>query len=149
MITLTVDPAFAAQVDVKALRVAAQTVLQQQEVWDTGDLTILITDDEQLQHLNRQFRQVDAPTDVLAFPASEVDPDTGRLYLGDIAISLPHAQAQAAAGGHSLREELQLLVVHGTLHLLGYDHTDEEEKAHMWAAQREALRALGCPLDPP
>ena len=83
------------------------------------------------------------PTDVLSFPASETDPDTGASYIGDILISIPRAQAQADAAGHPLEAEVQLLVVHGVLHLLGYDHADAEEKALMWKAQAEILTGLG------
>jgi probable rRNA maturation factor len=107
-----------------------------------ADLTVVLTDDAQVQDLNRRFRDVDAPTDVLSFPAGEVDLDTGNLYLGDLIISVPRAQAQASAEGHPLEDELRLLVVHGVLHLLGHDHADEEEKDAMWAAQTEILARL-------
>ena len=72
---------------------------------------------------------IDGPTDVLSFPASEMDPETGVHYIGDILISIPRAQAQADAAGHPLEAEVQLLVVHGVLHLLGHDHAQAEEKA--------------------
>jgi probable rRNA maturation factor len=80
---------------------------------------------------------------VLSFPASETDPETGARYLGDILISLPRAQTQADAAGHSLEAEVQLLVVHGVLHLIGHDHAETEEKARMWKAQAEILENLG------
>ena len=108
------------------------------------ELTLVLTDDAQLHALNRQFLGVDEPTDVLAFPAGETDPDSHKPYLGDVIISYSHAVAQAAIGGHSIEEELQLLVVHGVLHLLGYDHMQEKEKAAMWAAQKNILIRLGC-----
>jgi probable rRNA maturation factor len=108
-----------------------------------ADMTIVLTDDAQLHELNREFLGVDAPTDVLSFPASESDPETGTPYLGDILISIPRATEQALAAGHSVEAEVQLLVVHGTLHLLGHDHAEAEEKARMWAAQAEVLSRLG------
>lgn len=111
--------------------------------WAEGDLTIVLTDDRQLHELNLDYLDVDAPTDVLSFPASELDPETGVLYLGDIAISVPRAAQQAESAGHSLEAEVQLLVVHGTLHLLGYDHSTDEEKAVMWAEQAKVLERLG------
>lgn len=111
--------------------------------WTEGDITIVLTDDRQLHELNLDYLNVDAPTDVLSFPASELDPETGSLYLGDIAISVPRAAQQAEAGGHSVEAEAQLLVVHGTLHLLGYDHSTDEEKAVMWAEQAKVLERLG------
>ncbi len=108
-----------------------------------ADITIVLTDDAQLHELNREYLGVDAPTDVLSFPASETDPETGAQYLGDIVISIPRAMLQAQAGGHPLEAEVQLLVVHGTLHLLGHDHAEVEEKARMWQAQAEVMSRLG------
>ena len=107
-----------------------------------AELTILLTGDEQVRELNRQYREIDASTDVLSFPAGDIDPDSGNLYLGDLVISLPRALSQAETEGHPAQEELRLLVVHGVLHLLGYDHADEQEQAEMWAAQREILSRL-------
>lgn len=113
------------------------------------ELTIALSDDSQLHDLNLQFLGIDSPTDVLSFPADELDPDTGTLYLGDVILSLPRAQAQAAAGGHPTAAELQLLTVHGVLHLLGYDHAEVGDKAAMWAMQSEILSLLGCPITAP
>jgi len=108
-----------------------------------ADMTIVLTDDRQLHELNLDYLGVDSPTDVLSFPAGEVDPETEALYLGDIAISVPRAIQQAQNGGHPVEAEAQLLVVHGTLHLLGYDHSTDEEKAVMWAEQAKVLERLG------
>jgi probable rRNA maturation factor len=108
-----------------------------------ADLSIVLTDDRQLHELNLDYLGVDSPTDVLSFPAGEVDPETEALYLGDIAISVPRALQQAQNGGHPVEAEAQLLVVHGTLHLLGYDHSTDEEKAVMWAEQAKVLQRLG------
>ena len=108
-----------------------------------ADMTIVLTDDRQLHELNLDYLGVDSPTDVLSFPAGEVDPETEALYLGDIAVSIPRATQQAQTGGHPLEAEVQLLVVHGTLHLLGYDHSTDEEKAVMWAEQARVLERLG------
>ena len=107
-----------------------------------ADLTIVLADDAQLRQLNQQFLGIDAPTDVLSFPAGEVDPDTDRPYLGDVIISIERAQSQA--GEHTLEDELRLLVVHGVLHLLGHDHAEQAEKDAMWQVQREVLHKLGC-----
>ncbi len=108
-----------------------------------AEITIVLTDDAQLHELNREYLGVDAPTDVVSFPASESDPETGAPYLGDILISIPRAREQAQAAGHPVEAEVQLLVVHGTLHLLGYDHAEAEEKARMWNAQAEVMSRLG------
>ena len=107
------------------------------------ELAIVLTDDARLHALNRDYLGIDSPTDVLSFPASETNPETGALYIGDILISIPRAQAQADAASHPLAAEVQLLAVHGVLHLLGHDHAEAEEKALMWQAQAEILEKLG------
>ena len=141
MITVEIHPSIL--IESELVERAANATLEHESIPDDSDLTIVLTDDEQLQDLNRDYRDVDAPTDVLSFPASEADPETGRRYLGDILISVQRAEEQAAAAAHPLEAELQLLVVHGVLHLLGYDHAEEEEKSRMWAVQSEVLASLG------
>jgi probable rRNA maturation factor len=90
---------------------------------------------------------VDAPTDVLAFPNETRGPFVSApgypRYLGDVIISFPRAASQATEVGHPTEAELQLLAVHGVLHLLGYDDEAKEERAQMWKAQSEILRILG------
>ncbi len=127
--------------DLSLLEQAARAALTHQSV--DGDLTLVLTDDEQLHRLNRDYLGVDAPTDVLSFPASETDPETGARYLGDIILSVSRAETQATAAGHLLVDEARLLVVHGVLHLLGHDHAEAEEKTKMWKAQGEVLEGLG------
>ncbi|HEY3313649.1 MAG TPA: rRNA maturation RNase YbeY [Anaerolineales bacterium] len=122
---------------------AAAAALKHQSAPANADLTIVLTDDKQLHELNLQWMGVDAPTDVLSFPAEEIDPENGNRYLGDILVSLQRASEQARAAGHSLEAETQLLIVHGVLHLLGHDHAEAAEKARMWAAQAEILTQLG------
>lgn len=123
------------------LHQAAIATLVHQEVEHQVGLTILLTSDDALQTLNREFRGFDQPTDVLSFP-SELDiPEIGR-YLGDIAISVPTAMRQAAGQKHPAWQEFELLAVHGVLHLLGHDHAEEDEKTRMWAAQDEILKQL-------
>lgn len=122
---------------------AARFTLELQPDSAEADITIVLTDDQQLHELNRDFLGVDAPTDVLSFPASEEDPETGASYLGDILISIPRAAQQALAAGHPVEAEVQLLVVHGVLHLLGHDHAEAEEKVLMWNEQARVLERLG------
>ena len=122
---------------------AANAALEHQSQALDSELSIILTNDARLQELNLNYLGIDAPTDVLSFPASETDPETGARYIGDILISVPRAQAQAEAAGHPLEAEVQLLVVHGVLHLLGHDHAQAEEKARMWKAQAEILERLG------
>jgi probable rRNA maturation factor len=150
MIFVDVSESIAPTIDLHLLEQAAQETLRlAYPDHSDGEATILLTGDEQIQELNLRYLDVDAPTDVLSFPAGYIDPDTNTNYLGDILISFPRAQAQAAAGGHAVEEELRLLVVHGMLHLLDYDHAEPEEKAEMWAVQSLVLKTLGCPLSPP
>lgn len=122
---------------------AAHAVLQHESASPDVDLSIVLTDNARLHELNLNYLGVDAPTDVLSFPSSETDPETGARYIGDILISIPRAQEQADGAGHPLESEVQLLIVHGMLHLLGYDHAEPDEKARMWNAQSEILESLG------
>jgi probable rRNA maturation factor len=127
------------------LEQAARAALAHQSAPPDADLTLVLADDAQLHALNREYLGVDAPTDVLSFPADETDPDTGAHYLGDILIAVPYAARQAGQVGNPLEAELQLLTVHGVLHLLGHDHAQPDEKARMWQAQSEILAGLGLP----
>ncbi len=142
---MQIAPAFAALLSAEQLCAAAEAVLRHED--RPGELTLVVTDDEGIQALNRDFLDKDAPTDVLSFSAQEVGgpfvvaPEAGG-YLGDVIVSYPRAVAQAEEHGHSAEQELNLLVVHGILHLLGYDHADEEEKRVMWARQDAILRSL-------
>ena len=143
MITLEISEGYQSQVESQRIEKAALTALKHQFVSEKAELTIVITDDEQINQLNLQYRDIDAPTDVLSFPADFLDPENEVPYLGDIIISFPRAKQQAEAGGHSTLAEMQLLTVHGVLHLLGYDHADPTGKNEMWVAQREILSQLG------
>lgn len=111
----------------------------------SGDVTVLLTDDAAIHTMNRVYRSVDRPTDVLSFPAREGErvlqiPDG---YLGDIAISVDTAKRQAEEYGHSFSRELSFLTVHGMLHLLGYDHMNENDRMRMFALQDQILEEIG------
>ena len=148
--SVTVDiqtaPRFAGKVDTGLLRRVIIEALRREEVEGRVALSVVITDDETVQELNQQFRDVDAPTDVLAFGSGQesdfVTAPGEPAYLGDVVISYPRAVAQAEEYGHSINRELALLAVHGVLHLLGYDHVDEVERAEMWARQNEILSLI-------
>lgn len=110
-----------------------------------GDIGVLLTDDAAIHEMNRDFRHVDRPTDVLSFPSAEGEaliqtPDT---YLGDIAISLETAMRQAEEYGHSLTRELSFLTVHGALHIMGYDHIDDAGREAMFKLQDKILEEIG------
>ncbi len=152
-INIQTKPAFAAQVDETGLQQAAAATLRHQKAPPDAALSLVITGDEEIQQLNRQFRQVNAPTDVLAFPGSGdapfVQAPGQSPYLGDVILSYPRAVAQAADAGHPVAAELALLAVHGTLHLLGHDHAVPQDQATMWAAQQAILATLGLELRMP
>jgi probable rRNA maturation factor len=142
MIHLEIDEEFRGRVKTRLLERAARESLKHEGQAPGTNLTIVITNDANLRRLNEQFLRMDAPTDVLSFPAGDIDPDTGEPYLGDVLISFPRAEAQAESAGHQVEEEVQLLVTHGILHLLGYDHAEPEGEKRMWRVQEEILEAL-------
>ena len=112
-----------------------------------GEVTLLVTDDATIAAYNQQYRGVEGPTDVLSFAAQEPTPGFVTApemasYLGDIVIALPFTRRQAAALDRPLSAELLLLAVHGTLHLLGYDHAEPADEATMWARQDAILAGL-------
>jgi probable rRNA maturation factor len=129
-------------IPIELVEKAAAEAQKHQSAPVESDLTIVLTDDAQLHELNLQWMSVDAPTDVLSFPSDEIDPESGNRYLGDILISVQRAAEQAKTAGHTVEAEVQLLVIHGILHLLGHDHAEVDEKAKMWQAQAEILTVL-------
>lgn len=148
MIHIKVDPSVKAgwqslPLHRDCLKDAAKQTISYASSATTAGLTLVLGDDALSQRLNLQYLGIDSPTDVLSFSAEYIDPDSQAPYLGDIIISLPRAQAQAAAARHSVEDELTLLVVHGVLHLLGYDHAEKAEKEKMQAAQDDILKSLG------
>lgn len=144
-VEVQVAKAFAGMLSAERLRAVVEAVLHAED--RSGQVTLVITDDEGIRELNRDFLDRDITTDVLAFSAQEdggafvAAPEAGD-YLGDVIVSYPRAVAQASEFGHSPERELCLLAVHGALHLLGYDHVGDEEKATMWAKQEAILSRL-------
>ena len=124
-----------------------------------AEVNVLFTDNEGIHEMNREYREIDRPTDVLSFPMVEYDvpgtfdtleeeqgdcfhPETGELLLGDIVLSVDKIKEQAAEYGHSELRELCFLVAHSMLLLFGYDHMEEEEREQMEQMQREILSQL-------
>jgi probable rRNA maturation factor len=153
-INIQVDDPYVAEVDPDGLvRAVAATLAAERdrgaqagggEAWA---VSVVVTSDEVLAELNQRFRGIAEPTDVLSFAAQEPAPGfvsapAAAAYLGDILIALPFTRRQAAELGRDLADELQVLAVHGTLHLLGYDHAEPDEEAAMWARQDEILAGL-------
>ena len=145
-IGVQIESDLAQHIDADGLLRVAQAVLKQSSQPQNAGVTVVIVDDQRIRQLNREFRGVDRATDVLAFGFGEdpgfVTPEELSPHLGDVVVSYPAALAQSAAVGHSLKEELTLLVVHGCLHLLGYDDATEEDSRQMWARQEELLQSL-------
>ena len=146
-IGIHVEEEFRVVVDEGWARRIAQTVLKAEGVAPPYEVSLVFTDSETVKQLNRDYRGVDEPTDVLAFhmlPQKEVDdsfalPPDGVTRLGEVIISYPQAVAQAKKQGHSPERELALLIIHGILHLLGYDHEEPEEESKMRERERDLL----------
>lgn len=138
-------------IDTALIERAIAAVLANEGLAGPVEVSVLVTTDAELHAFNRDYRGVDAPTDVLSFADADSGaafvamPDAPR-FLGDIAISYERVLAQAADYGHSPQRELAYLAAHGALHLLGYDHErDPDEAAAMRAREEAAMTALGLP----
>ncbi len=135
---------------------------QQEECPYEFEVNLTLTDNEGIRELNREFRELDVPTDVLSFPMIEYHrpgdfshleeeeyqltcfhPETGELLIGDIVVSVERAKEQAKEYGHSLKREMSFLVAHSMLHLFGYDHMEEQERIVMEEKQEQILLSLG------
>lgn len=141
----------------RLIRLAAKAAFARFDYPFDGQVTVTITDNEGIRAFNKEFRNIDAPTDVLSFPLNDfyrgvpdaemgelIDPVTHDVPLGDMIISVERAREQAADFGHGLARECAYLTVHSMLHLVGYDHVDEgEEKAAMRQKEEEILAVLG------
>ncbi len=128
------------------LNKALDTVLSIESLSFDGEVSLLFVDDERIRELNRAYRNKDASTDVLSFPQYDSIIDNGvedaYVYLGDVVISIDHAKSQAEEFGHSLEREIIYLAVHSLLHLLGYDHMEDQEKLRMRTQEKEILKEL-------
>ncbi|MCX6054591.1 MAG: rRNA maturation RNase YbeY [Chloroflexi bacterium] len=110
-------------------------------------LSIVIGSDDLLTSLNKRYRGINKPTDVLSFDSQEIDPETGFLNIGDIVISFQTAERQSLEAKHPVINEIQLLLIHGVLHLFGYDHDTEKGKEIMWEKQKSILAHLGISIN--
>ena len=143
---------------VEIARLVANGVLDQEKCPYEAQISLVLTDDEEIHRVNKEFRNVDRATDVLSFPMidfqtpaqydfleddySYFHPETGELLLGDIMISIPRAVEQAKTYGHSVKREYAFLIAHSMLHLLGYDHMVDEERVVMEEKQKKVLDDL-------
>lgn len=135
----------------KLIKEVVSRVLKEEKVLPEVDVYITLTNNEEIHKINKEYRDVDRPTDVLSFPMYERDEIAGlkndtndeiEKILGDIIVSIEKVREQAEEYGHSFERELAYLVTHGMLHLLGYDHMIEEEKAVMRKREEEILETL-------
>jgi probable rRNA maturation factor len=126
------------QIDLKMIKFGIERTLETLNSPEV-DITLRITNDAEILQLNQVYRGIAKATDVLSFNQDTVDPQTLRLYLGDIIISYERVRQQAHQNAHTFNEECTLLAIHGTLHLLGYDHYEEDEKERMWDLQERIL----------
>lgn len=139
----------------KMLEGVANLTVQSEGLQQTCEVNVYLTDDEEIRGINKEHRNIDKATDVLSFPivhmhegtilsdSGDYDPETHRLLLGDIIISLETAQKQAQEYGHSFEREFAFLMAHGMHHLLGYDHMEPEQEARMIKKQEQILTHLG------
>ena len=153
---IQIDEQFENDVDASLIEQAIAAALVAEGVAGAIEVSVLVTDDTTLHQLNRDYRNIDAPTDVLSFaddeesdaPTSFVRPPDAPRYLGDLAISYERVVAQAAEYGHSRARELAFLTVHGILHLLGYDHErGDAEQAAMRAREEVIMQQIGLPRE--
>lgn len=136
--------------DIDMLQRLLEVAAENEAISDVAELSINFVADNEIQELNRNYRQQDEPTDVISFAMQETieeeTPVVGEdipLVLGDIVISVDRAKEQAAEYNHSLQREIGFLIVHGFLHLLGYDHMEKDEETTMFQRQEEILDAFG------
>ena len=133
------------------VRRACKATLKFEDFPHPAEISVIFVDDEEIHRINKEYRDVDKSTDVLSFPMFnkgeyEVSPETGCVALGDIVISIEHAQAQADEFGHSFEREMAYLTVHSMLHLLGYDHeAGGIEQVRMREREEGVLKQLGLP----
>ncbi len=138
----------------EAVEKACLEALKYEEFDEDCEISLSFVTNEEIHQINRQFRNVDAPTDVLSFPqltfeeGEEADVnENGEIVLGDIIISVERAKEQAEEYGHGLKREIAFLTVHSMLHLLGYDHMEKDEEEDMFRRQKEILEIAGIPRE--
>lgn len=132
------------------IRRCCHAVLELEKFEEPAEISVTFTDNEGIRELNKQYRGIDAPTDVLSFPMGEngeydTNLETGAKILGDVVISVEKAVEQAEAYGHTLQREIGYLTAHSVLHLLGYDHVENMDKVRMREKEEYVMEALGLP----
>lgn len=147
MISAIIRKPFVSKIDRKLCIHTAITTISQLFPDKEIEFSILICSDSEIRDLNYKYRYIDRPTDVLSFGSEEIIPETGTIYLGDVVISFETAFRQAESAGHPISTEVLILLIHGILHLSGYDHETENNKRKMWNKQFEMHRILGISVN--
>lgn len=146
MLEISIANRFRNQINLPCLEKAAEATLQTCDRPVTDRIALRISTNRVLREFNKKFRGIDEATDVLSFENEYDDPQDGSHVLGDILISIEKAAEQSDLGGHTLDQELEMLLVHGVLHLCGHDHAVQKDFARMSVLQDEILADLGNPL---
>lgn len=146
MLNLILPSSYIKELNQSRLGRAYSETLKAQNVNLNASATLRITNNRMIRQYNREWLGNDNPTDVLAFENAYTDPETGEEYLGDILISFEKARKQARIAGHSLQEEIEMLLVHGLLHLTGHDHDQKVDWQKMSASQDAILEKIGNPI---
>jgi probable rRNA maturation factor len=151
-INILVEDGLEVGTDTRWLQKMVEKPLAAEGVPPNVEISLVITGQERIQELNREYRGLDKPTDVLSFSMTEqiegeepeafIGPPDGLLHLGEVIISYPQAEIQAKEQGHSIRKEMAILIVHGVLHILGYDHEKPEKEPAMKAKEKEILAEI-------
>lgn len=143
MIYFKIHPTYKQLIDKKLIKKAVQTTLENHRKKEDIDINVIIENDEFMVKLVEEYLGEKKVTDVMSFNADFLNPETGRYLLGEIIICYPEARRQADNAKHPAEVELLYLAVHGTLHLLGFDHATAEEKNIMWDQQTRIMNILG------
>ena len=150
-ISILIEEGLEVDLDAEWLQMVMEKTLIAEKVASSVELSLVLTGQQRIQELNRDYRGMDQPTDVLSFSLSEqkdgvpapfIRPPDGVLHLGEVIISYPQALIQSRENGHSIKKEMAVLIVHGVLHILGYDHEKPEMEPAMQAREKEILESL-------
>jgi probable rRNA maturation factor len=161
-INVLIEEDLEVDIDTEWMQRIIERPLMEEDVPPNIEISLVITGQERIQELNREYRGLDKPTDVLSFsmaeqkeeeveedeePTSFIGPPDGVLHLGEVIISYPQAAIQAKERGHSVKKEMAVLIIHGVLHILGYDHEKSEMAPAMEAREKEILQGLKKELE--
>lgn len=150
IVDIRVDPDYRRRLKLRYLRQVVKTALAAEGVEAEKKLSLILTDDDTVRKLNHKYRSLNETTDVLSFSFQEdgrfISPPGAKAHLGEIVVSYPQAESQALEAGHTVEKEVTMLIVHGVLHILGYDHELPEQASIMQDRERTILAQITSPL---